>query len=326
MKEKVLITGASGFVGYHLVVHALALGMEVYAAVRPSSDLAHLQNLGLKFVVFDFSDKEAMRRNFERDQYDYVIHAAGLTKARTMEEYSLANTDYTVKLAEAAMSFPVKKFLFLSSLAALGPISYDNALLIDEAAAPGPVTNYGRSKLNAEKGLIQMEALPLMIVRPTAVYGPRERDLLIMFKTLNRGLEPYIGKNSQWLSFIYVKDLVNLIFKAIKSPLSGQIYNVSDGQAYSRYDLADIVKTILRKKTFRFHVPLPAVKVIAEALEWISRGKAPVLNREKLNELTAENWNCSIEKARTELDFLPEFDLASGMEETIEWYKQNKWL
>jgi len=326
MKEKVLITGASGFVGFHLIQKALELGFQVFAAVRNSSNVEHLKELGITIVDFNFSDKSDIRANFERDHYDFVVHAAGQTKAKNIEEYNLANAEFTLNLAEVALEFPIKKFLFLSSLAALGSIKYEDKRLITEDFEASPITNYGRSKLNAERLLKTLKGLPLLIIRPTAVYGPREKDLLIMFKTLNNGFEPYIGKQKQWLSFIYVKDLVDLVFKALVSTEVGKTYNISDGNIYDRQALSNAVKKALHKKTFKLEIPLSIVKIIAGLLESISKDKTPTLNKEKLNELTAGNWNCSIEKARQDFGFTPQYNLETGIEETIKWYKKNNWL
>ena len=326
MKARLLITGASGFIGYHLIQSALQSGMEVDAAVRSSSKVDHLKGLDVNFVEFDFFDTDSIKKNFEKGQYDYIVHAAGVTKAHSFDDYVLANVQSTANLAIAALEFPVKKFLFISSLAALGPIKYDDTSRILETTAPNPVTNYGRSKLIAENELIALDPLPWLIFRPTAVYGPRERDLLIMFKSLKRGLEPYIGHHVQSLSFLYVKDLASLTIKALKSSESRKIYNISDGHAYTQYDLANTIKKIMGRKTIKVHLPVPVVRVIAGVMESVGRNKTPALNVEKIKELTAENWSVNIEKAMHDLGYLPRYNLEAGIEETLEWYKQNNWL
>lgn len=326
MREKLLITGASGFVGFHLIQKALAQNYEVFAAVRGSSNINHLKEMNVQIVNFNYADKSNIRDNFKRDNYDYIIHAAGQTRARNIQEYNLANAEFALNLAEVALEFPIKKFVFLSSLAALGPLAYDDINLIDENTVPNPITNYGKSKLYAEQLLNSLEGLPLITFRPTAVYGERERDLLIMFKTINKGLEPYIGKIKQWFSFIYVGDLANVIFNGLKSDKINATYNISDGNAYDRFALSNSVKKALHKKTIKLFIQLPIVKLIAQILEKTSKKKTPVLNKEKLNELTARNWKCSIEKAITELDFQPKYNLETGIEQTINWYKKNNWL
>lgn len=326
MKEKLLITGASGFVGYHLINQALQSGMEVNAAIRATSHIEHLKGLDLKPVVIDLQDRNSIMRVFEKGGYDYLIHAAGATKARDRDEYDIANVQSTKNLAEAALLYPVKKFLFMSSLAALGPAAYDDVDVGRENTIPHPVSNYGRSKLSAEQKLMEFNTLPWLILRPTAVYGPRERDLFIMFKTLHKGLEPYIGLNDQWLSFVYVKDLAALTIKALQSNFVQQVYHVSDGNAYTKYDLAKAVKKTLGKKTIKFHIPLPVARLAASCMQYANRNKTPALNREKLVELTAENWNCSIEKAKKDLGYAPRYNLKRGIEETLKWYQQNNWL
>jgi len=330
MKERVLITGASGFVGFHLIEAALAKNLEVYAAVRKSSNVAHLQHLPVQFTYPDFNNIEALKQELEDKKYDYIIHAAGTTKAKSQDEYNHINADYTFNLVSAASQTSgfIKKIVFLSSLAAIGPLNQENKL-ITENTTPLPVTAYGRSKLLAEQKISAIKNVPLITLRPTAVYGPRDKDIFILFKAINRGLEPYIGRIKQQLSFVYVKDLAGLAVNAIFAvAVQNQAYNITDGNSYSRYDLANLSKPLLYKKTFKFHLPLGAVKVLALALEktYSFLNKTPALNREKLNELTAANWICDIEKARMELGFKPVYNLQKGLEETMQWYKQEKWL
>ena len=329
MKERILITGASGFVGYHLIEAALANGLEVFAAVRKSSNVTHLQHLPIQFTYPDFSNISALQKELEEKRYSYIIHAAGTTKAKTQEEYNEVNADNTFhlfKAAELTNGF-IKKIVFLSSLAAIGPLNSINAR-ITEATMPSPITAYGRSKLLAEQKVASLN-IPLIILRPTAVYGPREKDIFIFFKTLNSGFEPYIGKTPQELSFVYVKDLAQLSLNAIFAPdFIKQAYNITDGHSYSRYDLANLSKPLLYKKTLKVHLPLGVVKIIASVLEktYVLFNQTPALNKEKLSELTAINWTCNIEKAQKELNFSPVYDLKKGLSETFEWYKQEKWL
>ena len=329
MTKKVLITGASGFVGFHLIEAALQAGLKVHAAVRASSRIDHLQGYPVQYVSPDFSSIDSIREVLDHQQYDYVIHAAGITKAFSDDEYNAVNAGYTRQLALAIQSAaaPVSKLVFISSLAALGPVAYEAPAPILENSEPRPVTGYGRSKLLAEQYLQQLEGLPLITLRPTAVYGPRDKDIFIMFKMISRGLEPYIGRKQQRFSFLYVKDLAKATIEALTSPYTGT-YNLSDGNVYDRYALADITKKLLGRNTWKLHVPYGIVQALAGLLEKMpSRGKsAPALNREKLHELTAPNWYCSIEKSREELHFTPAYDLERGLAETLQWYRENKWL
>ncbi|MBT1698431.1 NAD(P)-dependent oxidoreductase [Fulvivirgaceae bacterium PWU4] len=327
MKERVLITGASGFVGYHLIEESLRKGLEVYAAVRSTSAVDHLKALPIRFTTTDFSDAKALREDLEANQYDYVIHAAGATKAASEEDYMRVNAEYTRNLGEAiaAVQLPLRKFVFLSSLAAAGPSQ--NRVAITEHDREKPVTWYGKSKLQAEGYLSGIHTLPVVTLRPTAVYGPRDRDIFILLKTFAQGLEPYIGWGEQQLSFVYVKDLASVTIDALRSNITGKTYNVADGRSYDRYELANITKEILKLRTFRVHIPTAMVRALALVQETAGkmRGNIPALNRNKIAELTA-NWSCSIDNICKDLGFMPRYSLENGLAETIQWYKDNQWL
>jgi UDP-glucose 4-epimerase len=328
MRERVLITGASGFVGYHLIKEALKNDLEVFAAVRKSSNISHLNDLDIKYTDLAYNDPEALKKDIEEKKYTYIIHAAGVTRARTIEEYNTINAQYTFNLAKAAVDsgIELKKFVLVSSLAAIGPLNNIDDI-IDEETVPNPVTAYGASKLLAEQKLKTIPGLNYTILRPTAVYGPRDTGIFIFFKQLSKRIEGYIGRSEQRLSFIYVTDLARACVNALKS--GGQkTYNLSDGKSYTKYDLGIEARKTLTGKTFKFHIPVNFMRLIATLAEKVSnlKGEAPILNREKLNELTAVNWICKIENAEKEMGFEPQYDLAKGVAETINWYKQNNWL
>jgi UDP-glucose 4-epimerase len=327
MREKVLITGASGFLGYHIIQAAVKEGYEVYAAVRKSSNVKHLQHLSVNYVELNYSDADGLNKLFEEYNFDYVIHAAGTTKANSEAEYDLVNNVYTINLAAAAAkNKKVKRFVFISSLASIGP-SKNAAESITENTPRHPVTAYGKSKLNAENNLKKVD-IASTVFRPTAIYGPREKDIFIVTKTLCKGIDPYIGRTAQQLSFVYGPDMGDIAVKALKQTGASTEYNITDGKSYSRYAYADIVKAVLNKKAVRFHLPLPVIKTALFVVERINRAmkKVSPVSIEKLNELTAVNWVCDISKARRELGFEPKFDLEKGLKATIDWYKENKWL
>ena len=327
MSERVLITGASGFLGYHLLLAALHKNLDVYAAVRKNSQIGHLKNLPVKYLFLNYNEVDEMSAMLIDNKINYIIHAAGVTKAVKQQTYNDINSTFSVNLAKAAAASgnEFKKMVFISSLASLGPLK-DITNIITEQTAPAPVTAYGRSKLLAEKELSNIK-IPITILRPTAVYGPRDKDIFIMLKTVSQGFDPYIGKKLQQLSFVHVKDVADIAVDALFSKNTG-IYNITDGNCYSRYEFADIVKAILRKKAYRFHIPMPLVKALAYFLETINglMNKPAVINREKLHELAATNWVCDISKAKTELNFTPKFNLHNGLKDSIAWYRNNKLL
>ena len=226
----------------------------------------------------------------------------------------------------AAEKYKVKRFVFISSLAATGPLKTADGR-IKENKEHNPVTAYGKSKLSAERKLEKIN-IPVTILRPTAIYGPREKDIFLVNQYLNKGFEPYIGRAPQKLSFVYGKDVADLAVKALRYLNSNGAYNISDGNEYSRYEYATIVKTLLGKKTVKLHLPVIIVKALLFAVEKFSRSmnKVPAVSNEKLNELMAENWICDITKAQDELGFAPSYNLEKGLKESIEWYKKNNWL
>ena len=328
MKERLLITGASGFVGYHLIIEALQHNFEVYAAIRKSSRIDHLKWLNVNFVYLDFDNLDSLVQELKEKQYHYIIHAAGTLRALTPAEYNRINADYTYNLAHAATitGQVFKKFIFISSLAAVGPLNILDGI-ITEHTIPNPITAYGRSKLQAEHRLQSFADLNYTILRPTAVYGPRDKDIFIFLKQVAKGIEPYIGHIDQKLSFIYVSDLAKAAINALNCG-SKKPYILSDGNFYNRYQLANITKSILGVKTVKFHIPVKFVKMVAIVAEKVSylSNRAPVINPEKLDELKAVNWSCAIDPAINDLFYRPLFNLQGGLTEAFAWYKANRWL
>lgn len=329
MKKRVLITGATGFVGYHLIKSALANGLEVYANVRKSAATDHLKDFQINYVDLDFGSIYLLRENIEEKKYDYIVHAAAVTKAKNLDDYNKVNAIYTRNLAVAAAqsTHSIQKFIFISSLAALGPLKQKNEKLTEKSAS-NPVTGYGISKALAETYLAQVPDLPLIIFRPTAVYGPREKDIFILIKTIKAGLELYIGRQEQELSFVHVTDLANIIIRALASDVVGKAYNISDGAVYKRSSFADYVSKALGKKTLTIHVPVAVIKGLAWGMErfYGAFNKIPALNVDKIKELTALNWGCDIKNIQNDFGFVPQFGLEKGINETINWYQKNNWL
>ncbi|WP_159633656.1 NAD-dependent epimerase/dehydratase family protein [Sphingobacterium composti Ten et al. 2007 non Yoo et al. 2007] len=332
MRTKVFITGASGFVGSHLVEAAKQRGWEVHAAVRSSSKTDDIKAFVDKFIHPDFGNVEELQHLFLQEQYNYIIHAAALTKSKSEEEMLRVNVGMTQNLMQAAFveGVELKRFIYVSSLAAIGPIAYNSKQDIQEETEYRPLTVYGRSKKTSELNIKKRFAdKAISVFRPTAVYGPREKDLFILFDTLNKGLDPYIGANPQKLSFIYVKDLVDILLKGCEASQEGlEFYNISDGQVYSKYAMADIFRNTFKKKALRLHIPYRIVALVARISQMLYKNssKTPVIYPERLGELTAENWSCDISKAKQKLGFNPQYNLERGLTETLMWYKKNNWL
>lgn len=325
--KKILITGASGFVGGFLVNEAISRGLTVHSAVRKSSNTEVLDGLDNKLVYWDFEDIDEMADILGKGGYDYIIHNAGLTKAKAKEAYFKVNEQYLRNLVEAIRKADLQldKFLFVSSLAAYGPADFQPEGIVREDSTPHPVTNYGRSKLAAEHFLMKQQDIPYNIIRPTAVYGPREYDLLTVYQTLAKHMEAYVGLTNQRLTFIYVKDLVRAMMDILLSDKEGKAYFITDGNTYTAQKMNAIVKKEIGVKwTLPIKLPIFFVKVLAFFSEKISgfSDKYPPLNIEKVNELRARDWSCDISPLQTEIGFKSEYDLEQGLIETIAWCKE----
>jgi nucleoside-diphosphate-sugar epimerase len=329
--KKILITGASGFVGSHLVEEALDRNLDVYAGIRKSSSREFLQDERLNFVELDFNNTDQMANLLKRKQFDYIIHNAGVVTAPKLSDYWTVNRDYVKNFADAILASGEvpEKFTFISSAAAYGPASAEDLTdFLKEEDEPKPINTYGKAKLEAERYLAQLHDFPYIILRPTGVYGPREKEILTFFKLVNRNIEGYIGTRRQHLAFVYVKDLTRVVLDATLSSISQKSYFVSDGGYYAQWDLGKATKRILNKKTLRFHVPIGLVRSIAWVMEQIGKGdgKYPALNLEKVRILESVNWKCDIEPLKEDLNFQPQYDLEEGLAETLAWYKDKGWL
>lgn len=332
---KVLITGANGFIGSHLVEEAIQQGLDVFAGVRQSSNLEYLKDKSLKLIELNLLSQKDLEKEFKyfkqhHHAFDYVIHNAGITYAPAMEDFLTVNYDGTRNLVNAlqAAEVPLKKFILISSLAARGPGISATSGAIKISDAPAPVSSYGKSKLLAEQFVRTASLFPHIIFNPTAVYGPRDKDFLALMKMINYGLEFYIGRDRQVLSLIYVKDLARAVVLALKSNIENCSYLISDGVDYNKEDLGSVIRNALKRKTVTLNLPTPLVRPFVASTEWIGSlfGKRPFLNMEKLNEMTSPHWKCQTDEVWRDLNTSAEYSLERGVEETVAWYKQNAWL
>ena len=330
---KILITGASGFIGSFIVEEALRQGFDTWAAVRKSSSKAYLQDERINFIELNLSSKEQLVSQLRDQTFDYVVHAAGVTKCLNKADFRRINTEGTKNLVDALLEvgMPLKRFVFISSLSIFGAIKeqqpYDE---IRETDTPQPNTAYGKSKLEAEQYLATLGArLPYIILRPTGVYGPREKDYFIMAKSIQQHSDFAVGYKRQDITFVYVQDVVQAVFLALTRGENGRKFFLSDGQVYQSTTFSDLIHEELgRPWWIRITAPVWVLRVITFFGEYVGRltGKVTALNNDKFNILKQRNWRCDIQPAIDELGFQPHYDLKQGVKETIKWYKDNKWL
>ena len=330
---KILITGASGFIGSFIVEEALKRGFETWAAVRKSSSKAFLQDERIHFIELNLSSKEQLVEQLKEHQFDYVVHAAGVTKCLNKADFHRINTEGTKNLVEALLEvkMPLKRFVFVSSLSVFGAIKeklpYDE---IREDDTPQPNTEYGRSKLATEQYLDTLgSCLPYIILRPTGVYGPREKDYFMMAKSIKQHIDFAVGFQRQDITFVYVTDVVQAIFLALEKGKTGRKYFLSDGEVYQSTTFSDLIHEELgRPWWLRITAPTWVLRIITFFGEYVGRmtGKVTALNNDKYNILKQRNWRCDITPARRELGFEPKVKLEEGVKRTIKWYQDNKWL
>ncbi len=329
----IFITGASGFIGSNLAKIAIHEGYKVYALIRTDSyQSEELKSLGVILLYADLCRKVDLENVFSHlndldIKIDYIIHAAGLTKANSLADFINVNVNGTANLLNVLEKYEIKlnKLIFVSSLAASGPEELDNIIKIGHQR---PVTNYGKSKLLAENIIKSNNSIPYIIFRPTAVYGSGEKDLFTVFKIINKGINPLIGFKDQKLTFINVIDLCGLFISALKSPITNATFFATDGMVYNKKALGNEISKSFNKKILTVKIPLSIVKFIAIISEVTAKslGKVSPLNLDKCKELSAASWHCDVNETFEKLNYKPSITLERGVSDTIKWYKENNWI
>jgi len=329
---KILITGASGFIGSFIVEEALRRGFETWAAIRKSSSLSFLQDERIHTIELNLSSEEQLKEQLKEHQFDYVVHAAGVTKCLHKEDFFRINTEGTKHFVRAltATQNNLKRFVYISSLSIMGAIREQQPYQeIREDDKAQPNTAYGKSKLDAEQWLDTVEGLPYVILRPTGVYGPRERDYFMMAKSIKAHTDFAVGFKQQDITFIYVTDVVQAVFLACEKGVTGRRYFLSDGEVYQSSTFSDLIRKELGNPWWiRITAPLWLLRIITFCGEYVGKitGKVTALNNDKYYIMRQRNWRCNIEPARRELGFEPKVKLEEGVKRSIAWYKENNWL
>jgi len=330
MGETLLVTGSSGFIGAQVLRHLAREGERVRVFLRPESHERALPE-GVEVVRGSFSDREALGRAV--CGVDRIVHLAGVTKAFDEAGYDAGNVMPVKNLLAAVREHNVslKRFLFVSSLTVAGPAS-EGTGGVSERDIPAPVSAYGRSKLRAEALCLECAAdIPVTIVRPPAVYGPGDRDVLQVFQMLAKGVLLSAGcSGRQRFSMIYVDDLVEGMMMAARSEAAaGATYYITSPRSYSWDELIAAAKPVLGFTSIRkLSLPKPLLFFVATLIGAIGslRGTPALINRDKANELVQDYWVCSSGQAETDFGFRARTTLAEGVAKTIAWYRQQGWL
>lgn len=322
----VLVTGGHGFVGSHLVERLLAGGDTVRCLSRRPVPPERLAGLPVEVLAGDLSDGRGLAEAVRG--VDEVWHLGALTRARAPSEMLRVNTAGTLALARAASRAGVRRFVFCSSLAAVGP-SPDGSPLA-EAAPLRPRTTYGVSKQLAEQGLWSLgEPLTVTVLRPPAVYGPYDRDLLALFRGAQRGLLPIVGSPERRLSLIHAADLAEGMLLAGRSAAAqGRTWFVTHPEAVRQADLAEALGVALGRRVRRLHVPASAARVLGSLSSLVAQltGGAPLLTRERIREVGEGHWVCSAEALAAATGWRASTALAAGLASTAQWYRERGWL
>jgi dihydroflavonol-4-reductase len=262
---------------------------------------------------------------------DVVIHVAGLTAAKNEAEFLKGNRDATQNLLDAIRAYApsLRRYVHISSLAVCGPAAQLDEPITEESPLK-PITAYGRTKKLAEQCVTACEDIPWTIVRPPAVYGPRDEAILTFFQTINKGLASFIGFDEKRVSLVHVRDLARGIADAAFTDVAvGQTYFISSDETYTWDQISAVTASIMgKRKLLRLRLPHSVVLSIAGTVGFFGKlaGKPPVLDYEKGIDLTQKYWICSTMKARRELGYRQEMSLADGIRDTVEWYRGASWL
>jgi len=325
---RAVVTGGAGFVGSHLVEKLLANGDDVVCLERPGAGLGWLADRKVEFHDCGLKDVDALHQHLRGA--DVVYHLAALTEARTPAECYEVNTRGTANIvrAAAACGSSVPRVVFMSSLAAVGPDLTGHGL--DQHSLPLPLSHYGRSKLHAEAVIhAYADRVPAVICRFPAIYGPRDRVVLKLFRMVTYGFALTIGPWDREVSVLHAADAVSgLIGAATTDRAVGQIYCLANPRAITWGEFVQAIGRALDCRPRQMAVPVQAARPIALVAEFLARlrNHPAVLNRDRVRELAQQRWVCDSSRARRDFGFVPRFDLEQGVANTAVWLRREQWI
>ena len=336
--KKILIVGAGGFIGGFIAARARSLGYDTWVGIRKSTSRRYLTDSSLHIVEFDYDDTESVENKLKEyresiGRWDYIIWNLGATKCANFADFNRINYLYLKEFVELLLKEEMQpeRFLFMSSLSAVGPGDEKGYTPLKSSSIPSPNTRYGVSKIKAETFLQTVsDRLNWIVFRPTGVYGPREKDYLMMVKSIDSGLDVGMGYRRQMLTFVYVDDLVDAMFDALRAPLTNVVhrkYIISEPRAYTQKEFREITcRHLGKKRAISLKLPMWLVYAACTVSEKLAalRGKASTLNRDKFKIMKQRNWNCDVSDAVTDFGFTSKWTLNDGMKETVKAYLKEK--
>lgn len=335
-RGRVLVIGAGGFTGGFIADEGLRRGYEVTAGVRATTSRRYLSDERLSFLEIDFTDAATVRASLSRGleeqggPWRYIIYNLGATKCLNFMDFNRINHDYldwTLTALKELGAAP-EKLIFVSSLSVMGAGDEKGYTPFTEKMPAQPNTRYGTSKLKGELTL-QASGIPYIIVRATGIYGPRERDYYLMFKSISRGVDFSVGMRRQELTFLYVEDLARALYDALERSAAGELYLLAEGRSYTQKEFRAISqKAIGRRWVVPIKAPLWLLKCVSRVAQRIGqlRGKPSTLNADKYNIMRQRNWRVATAHAREGFGFEAQVGLEEGVRRAVEWYRKEGWL
>ncbi len=322
---KIAVTGANGFIGSNLTAYLASEGQQVRAIIRPGADSSLLSS-SIQICSVDYHIPDTLSQALAG--CDVLIHNAGMTRSRAHLEMIEANVGLTRAMVAAANATAgLKRFVLMSSQAASRPSETGEPVSEDDPEAP--LTWYGKSKLLAERVVQRDCTAPWTIIRPVSVYGGGDRDFLQMFKAARLGIALRIGKRQRMINMIHISELIDFIYTAITSrEAENQVFFASDGGSYTQSEVSCTISGLTGRSSRQITIPDPLARLAFSMGEMFvpASGKAGVLNRQKMLEIMAPNWTCSIAKAKALLGWEPTPRLRENLMETYTWYREHGWL
>jgi nucleoside-diphosphate-sugar epimerase len=326
---KLLVTGASGFLGSHVAERALARGDSVRCLVRKSSNTRHLSSLGVELAYGAIDQAETLPAAVRG--VDAIVHCAGLVKARDADEFDAVNHRGSAALAAAAAEHcpELRRFVHVSTAALMGPGQPGRPHSRDDE--PNPVTEYGRSKLRGERAVVALkDRIPVTVLRPPAIYGPRDVEMFAFFQMVSYGLAIRMGGGFEAMSIVYGEDCADACLAAIDREVpSGAVYFVHDGEPRSFDAMADAIARALQLETWgRPTVPIPVLRFAARFSEAFGRmtNKPMMFTQDKVNELAIKHFDLDLGPTRDELGWTAKTAFSDGARISAKWYRDNGWL